>query len=225
MLNQTSKSFRKLFLLQFTKELIRSTGAGEIFKLEQVLKDKKEQQRKSVQEKQTREKIDEIIKEKERELDFIKKESEERIPIARRITGERRNLPPPRKFVLRIPEPRLPETFNYLKPTPTKTEINLGKLNPLIKDPLVKVIECNGPDEHIIVVGSMGTKPTGIILNKEEVDDIIIRFSDASKIPIHEGVFKVATGRLILSAIVSEIVGSKFIIKKMMYYPGFGPVD
>lgn len=227
MLNQTSNSFRKLFLLQFTKELIRSTGAGEIFKLEQILKDKKEQQKKSVREKQAREKINEIIKEKEIELDFIKKESEEsekKIPIAWRIAEERRNLPPPKKPVLRIPEPRLPETFSYLKPSPTKTEIDLGKLNPLIKDPLIKVIECNGPDEHVMVTGSMGTKPTGIILNKEEIDDIIIIFSDASKIPVHEGVFKVAIGRLILSAIVSEIVGSKFIIRKMMYYPGFEPV-
>ncbi len=223
MLNQTSKSFRKFFLLQFTKELIRSTGAEEIFKLEQVLKDKAEQQKKSIKEKQAREKIHEIVKEKERELDFIKRESEEKIPIAERIIKERKNLPPSRKPVLRIPEPRLPETFNYLKPTPTKTEIDLAKLNPLIKDPLVKIIECNGPDEHIIVVGGMGTKPTGIILSKEEIDDIIIRFSDASKIPVHEGVFKVAIGRLILSAIVSEIVGSRFIIKKMMYYPGFEP--
>lgn len=221
MLNQTSKDFRKLFLLQFTKELIRNSGE-EIFKLEEVLKDRKEQQKKLIKEKHSREKIHEIIKEKERELDFIKRESEEKIPIAERIREERRNLPI-RKPILRIPEPRLPETFNYLKPAPVKTEIELGKLEPLIKDPLVKIIECNGPEERVVVIGSMGTKPTGIILNKEEIDEVIIKFSNASKIPVHEGVFKVVVGNLILCAVVSEIVGSKFIIKKMMYYPGFGP--
>ncbi|GAI79041.1 unnamed protein product, partial [marine sediment metagenome] len=51
------------------------------------------------------------------------------------------------------------------------------KLNPLIQDPLVRVIECNGSEENIVVKGSMGTKPTAIILSKEETDHIIKKFS------------------------------------------------
>ena len=44
------------------------------------------------------------------------------------------------------------------------------------------------------------------------------RFSEAAKIPVHEGIFKVAIGKLVLSSIVSQIVGTKFIIKKMQMY-------
>ncbi|MAH03812.1 hypothetical protein CMI39_03435 [Candidatus Pacearchaeota archaeon] len=119
---------------------------------------------------------------------------------------------------LTIPESRLPPRFQYLKPTPRNIEIDLGKLNPLLKDPMVKTIECDGPDEKI-KVRTMGLKTTNIILNKEEVNGTIKKFSEVTKIPIQEGIFKVAFGRLILIAIISSVVGSKFIIRKMMYKP------
>jgi len=219
MLKQTSKDFKKFFLLQFTKELIRHAGAGEVFKLERILKEKAEKQKNLIK-KHSKEKIHEIIKVKEKELDFIKKEEERGPSILDQIQTKRKI---PRRAILRIPETRLPSTFGYLKPTPTNIQIDLEKLNPLIEDPLVRVIECNGSEENIVVKGSMGTKPTAIILSKEEIDHIIKKFSQAAKIPVHEGVFKAAVGKLILSAIVSEVVDSRFIIKKMMYHPGFAP--
>ena len=98
--------------------------------------------------------------------------------------------------------------------------IDLGKLHPLIRDPLVKVIECNGPDEKIIVIGAMGRKNTKIILTKEEINNTINKFSEAAKIPVHEGVFKVVFGTLIFSAMISEVVSSKFLIRKMAPGPG-----
>lgn len=96
-------------------------------------------------------------------------------------------------------------------------EIDLGKINPLIRDFMVKTIECYGAGENLVVQGNMGTKKTGIILTKEEIEDIIQRFSKETKIPAQEGIFKVVAGRLIFLAIISSIVGSKFIIKKMLY--------
>ena len=94
----------------------------------------------------------------------------------------------------------------------------MGKLNPLIKDRVVRNIACNGPDKNIMVKGMMGRKITNIILSEEEINQTIKKFSEIAKIPVYEGIFKVAVGRLILSAIISKVVGSKFIIKKMMEY-------
>ena len=125
-----------------------------------------------------------------------------------------------RPQILKIPEPRLPPRFQYLRPVPTNVQIDLGKLNPLIKDPVVDSIDCNGPDEKILV-RTPKIKKTNIILNKEEIDEIIQRFAQTAKIPIQEGIFKVAVGRLIITAIISSVIGSRFTIKKMMYYPGF----
>jgi hypothetical protein len=125
----------------------------------------------------------------------------------------------PLRIRLSIPESRFPAHIQYVKPIPTEKEIELGKINPLIGDYKVKTIECYGPGENIIVQGDMGTKKTGIILDKEEIDNIIQRVSRETKIPIQEGIFKVVSGRLIFLAIISEIVGSKFIIKKMLREP------
>ncbi len=115
-----------------------------------------------------------------------------------------------------VPETKLPSQFQYLQPTPTNQDMDLVRLNPLIKDPQVKIIECPGPEQNIMVTGTMGTQKTGIILNKDEISDIIDRFSKISKIPVHDGVFKVVFGRFIFMAIVSEIVGSRFTLRKMI---------
>lgn len=118
--------------------------------------------------------------------------------------------------MINIPEPRLPPQLQYLQPTPTEIDLDLEKLNQLIKDPAVKSIICPGEDEKIIVKGIMGTKPTNITLTKNEIENIIEKFSNLSKIPFQEGIFRVAMGRLIMSAIVSNIISSKFIIRKMI---------
>ncbi len=218
MLKQTSKEFRKLFLLEFTKQLIDAYAPEDIAKLEKILK--KEGKEGTIIQKESKELVKGIIHEKEKELKFLE---EVRTPLKQRKPNFKKSLDSLRKIkpVLRIPETRLPQTFQYLKPTPTNTEIDLGRLNAFVRDPLVKVIECNGSDENIIVHGSMGTKPTNIILKKEEIDEIIKKFAEAAKIPQDEGIFKAVFGKLILSAIISETVGSKFIIRKMMYAPKY----
>ena len=217
MLKQTSKEFRKLFLLKFTKQLIDAYAPEDIAKLERILK--KEDKEGTTIQGESRELIKGIIHEKEKELSFLGKKreiSERRPDLKKSLNSLRRTRP-----VLRIPETRLPQTFQYLKPTATNTEIDLGRLNAFVQNPLVKVIECVGSDENVIVHGSMGTKPTSIVLKKEEIDEIIKKFAEAGKIPQDEGVFKAVVGKLILSAIISETVGSKFIIRKIMYAPRY----
>ena len=91
----------------------------------------------------------------------------------------------------------------------------LGKIDPLIEDPFVKIIECEGAGKYLIVKGKMGEKQTGIILNKNEIDEVIHKFEIETKIPAQEGIYKVVLGRLVFLAIISEVVGSKFIIRKM----------
>jgi len=240
MLKQTSKNFKKFFLLEFTKELIRSTETYKELRIKKEVKKiihekliKPEPSQKKLLEKNIlRGVIKEKIKidsesiaqlKKEEILSEFKKFYSLTKPVKRQepIKPSLRapfsyTIPAP----LKIPEPRLPETVQHLRPILTSRMIDLGKLHPLIRDPLVKVIECNGADEKIIVMGKMGRKSTKIILIKEEIDEIINKFSEATKIPVHEGIFKVVFGRLIFSAIVSEVVSSKFLIRKMSG-PGF----
>lgn len=238
--------FKKFFLLEFTRQLIRHSAPSGNFGLQTAL-----EKEKIYRLKEEREKIREIIKWREKEL--LKNEEKNLSTSAKEIKGGRTkeirsiihpsigmfktqetphinpfresfNAPPNTRFNapskrirLLIPESKFPVHIQYIKPIPMNKEIEIGKINPLIKDFNVKIIECYGQGENLIVQGNMGMKKTGIILNKEEIDDIIQRFSKETKIPAQEGIFKVVAGRLIFLAIISEIVGSKFIIKKMFY--------
>lgn len=202
-----SLEFKKFFLLEFTKQLIKNSAPVEVFELKNVLEEKEEP-------KDQKQKIKEIIKAKEKELSILSKEKPKIKPIIKRKSFPFERFQDKR---LVIPETRLPQRLSYIKPIPTKKEIDLGKLNPLIQDPFVKEIECYGEDMHIIVRGNMGIKKTNIILEKSEIDEIIKKISEATKIPAAQGIYKVVVGRLIFFAIISEIIGSKFIIKKMLY--------
>ncbi len=193
------ESFGRYFLMKFTEELISNYRKISLQKIAEH---------------------EEKVKEEVKEIELLKKYPKKEIgKIPTKMPFFRRTKIRGMPLALKIPEPSLPPQFAYLAPTPSGEEIDLGKLNPLIRDPLVKVIECNGPDEHAIVHGAMGRKPTAIILNKEEIDTIISKFSEVTKIPVNKGIYKVVVGRLIFSAIVSDIIGSKFIIKKMAYAP------
>ena len=206
-----SESRKRFILLQFTKELIKHSGKGEILKLENILKKQSEEKEREAAEEIKLTRIVERTKKPEEEL--IRSLEFKSINPSQVPQQTIRNTLP----ILRIPRPRLPPRFQYLKPIPTDVEIDLGKLNPLAKDPLVKNIECNGPNKNIIVEGTMGRKKTHITLNRKEIDEIIYTFSKTAKIPIHEGVFRVAVGKFIFFAITSEIISSKFIIRKIVY--------
>ncbi|HTY44051.1 MAG TPA: hypothetical protein VMC80_02315 [Patescibacteria group bacterium] len=204
------QDLKKLFLIEFTKELIKNSYKQKSSKLFEEIKIPEEKRVIEVNEIPGKIKTENIPEAKPliKELQITEPPVEKIPPV---ISIPRRVIP----NVLRIPEPRLPETFSYLKPLPTAVSIDLGKLNPLIKDSNVRLIECDAPDENIIVEGNMGRKPTGIILNQEEVTDIINRFSEKAKIPINTGIYRVVIGRLLFLAIISEVLNSKFVIRKI----------
>ena len=203
MLNQTTQDFRKLFLLEFTKEIIKNTKTEAIYELQERLKE---------QERINKEKIKNIEKRKEnQELKEILRRPTEEIKAPLIIPNfPQRKIP----MILRIPQPRLPPHLQYLKPYATGIELDLGKLNPLLKDNAVNEIECHGDDLYIVVRGQTGKKQTDILLNEEEINQIIDTIATTSKMPKETGLFHAVIGRIIFSAIISEN-GSKFIIKKI----------
>jgi hypothetical protein len=214
--NTFSEDFGKIFLLAFTKELIRHSKNKDITKLQRIIE---------LEESRKKENIPSVFP-----IEYIPapKKLEQNISIPEKKISTKPKItlklsPRLKQFTqqithpaLIIPEPKLPSHLEYLRPAPAPSvEIDLSKINPLIKDPAVRVIEGN-PDEKVVVTGSMGTKPTTIILNKEDIDRIINKFSEVSKIPVSEGIYRVVVGNLTLSAVISEIVGSRFVIKKII---------
>ena len=191
-----SNDFKKNFMLVFTKELIIHSAKVDITKLENIIASKEKAITKKLIPKK------EFPLQKKGEIKRIKP------PVFRKQLT--RQLNP----VLDIPPQQLPAHLAYLKPLPAPIiDIDLYKLNPLIQDPAVKSIIGN-PDERVSVIVQSGTKITKIALNKEDIDRIINVFSEKSKIPVIEGIYKVVVGNLTLSAIISEVIGSRFVITK-----------
>ena len=212
MLKTTSQEFREFFLLEFTKQLVKAAAPEEIIKIETILDE---------EEKEKKNEIKEQVKEK------LEKPSTRNLIVPRTKQIKQRNrrfkpLPRPLLAPLRIPENRFPERLKYLKPIPINIELNLGKLNDLIRDPKIRSIECNGDDRNI-VVKLPESKKTNITLTKEEIEEIIKEFSKHSRIPLQKGIYKVAAGRLILLAAISEVIETKFIINKIQPIQGLIP--
>ena len=210
-----STDFKKSFLLTFTKQLILHSEKKDIIKLQKIIETEEISKEKTI----SRKPIPIFTREIKTPLIPIRESVKKPLEIQQKIKPPIRQFVKPAPTPLFIPEPKLPEHLEYLKPIPTPgVEIDLFKINPLIKDPAVRIIEAN-PDEKVMVIGTMGTKPTDIVLNKEDMDRIINTFSEASKIPTTEGIYRVVVGNLILSAIISETIGSRFTIKKMVVNP------
>jgi len=219
-LSRTSKDFRNYFLLAFTKELIVNSMPKDVL-LEIAMK-RPDEDIKIKSEPELKERVEERIFEESKKK-FIS--PFEKPPIKKIVRREFKPLPQmprtrqgrPLFTSLKIPKVRLPPHLQYIKPVPKEKAVDLGKLAPILKDPFVSVIECNGADEQIIARGRRGTKLTNVTLTQELIKQIINEFSQKSRIPVVEGVYRVVVGKLILSAIISEITGTKFVISKMNY--------
>jgi len=103
-------------------------------------------------------------------------------------------------------------------PMPLPANFNLGKLNNLISDNRITSIECSGPGKPILVRSLGRVSSAQTTLGEEDIKNVIESFAQAAKIPFIGGVFKAAVGNLVITAVISDFVGSRFIINKYTPY-------
>lgn len=214
-------------LLKVVRNLIKNSRNADIFKLEEFMKESRfpVSPVSPISKEEIKEKIKEEVKiryeqpkNSEELKQKIKKESliTHPAPVRKRIVPRERPVQFRARKVLRIPNLSLPRHLSSIKPVASeKNSLDLGKLNPFIQDPNVLTIETEGENETIYVTGSMGRKPTNVKLSRTEIDEVINRFSEVAKIPKNEGLFKVAVGKLLLTATISDSVSSRFVIEKI----------
>ncbi len=120
--------------------------------------------------------------------------------------------------ILTNPLPKKVLSGNLTTTAPVTNAINgypnLGKLNSLISDPGIENIECIGPNKNVIVKKHGRLEKTGVLLTNNEIKQIIQDFSVKTKIPLVRGTFKAVLENLILTAVISEFAGTKFILQK-----------
>jgi hypothetical protein len=129
------------------------------------------------------------------------------VPVVPRIPPRIPQVTPPK---IQVP-PRLPNSQQG-----PQGRINLGKVAQFLKDPSVLSVECTGPGKNILVNRSGAIQTTSATLTKEEIDQILGEISQQTQIPIVPGLFKALYKNLLITAVVSDYVGTRFIIQKRM---------
>lgn len=103
-------------------------------------------------------------------------------------------------------------------PHPAILTSDYGKLNVLLKDDSVSSIECPGAGKQIIVINMGQRQFTQIVLTEEEIKNFLGMIADKAHVPLIEGVFRAAVDNFVVHAVVSEMVGNRFVIKKQTPY-------
>ena len=114
-----------------------------------------------------------------------------------------------------IPAPILPSPI-VQKPIVMQAD-NLegyGKITPLLDDPSISMIECQGTGKPLKVLRMGRVQMTRIALSPKEIEHILENVSDEARIPLLDGVFRAAVERFSISAVISSMIGSRFVIKK-----------
>jgi hypothetical protein len=93
-----------------------------------------------------------------------------------------------------------------------------GKITPLLNDPSVSTIECQGVGKPVMVIRAGQKQVTKIVLSAKEIKDVLDKVSEAAHIPLLEGVFRAAVDNFSINAVISEMIGSRFVIKKATAY-------
>ena len=99
------------------------------------------------------------------------------------------------------------------------TFLGLPKIDKILEDPSVQTIECPGPNKRILVFKGGKILSTQLSLTADEINNTMKDISEKTRIPLMSGVFKAAYGNLIITSVMSEFVGTRFIIQKKSITP------
>ncbi len=142
------------------------------------------------------------------------------VPVARPKIVPRPRVLPRRMPPARAPAPVvLPQMLQVPKVSQgVILSQDYGKLTPLLNDPSISTIECSGANKPLMIIRAGQKQGTRISLSAEEIKEILQKVSDVVHIPLLEGVFRAAADNFSINAVISEMIGSRFVIKKQTAY-------
>lgn len=121
------------------------------------------------------------------------------------------------EIVLEAP---LPPTFKTIPPKAPMAPISLvslpdfGKINELIRDKGISIIQCDGPNTNVKVNKSGKIEKTEIILDEQEIKNIIRKFAERAEKELTQPIFKASLSNLEITAISSDFSGNRFVISR-----------
>ena len=106
------------------------------------------------------------------------------------------------------------------QPAPAKQLVpTMEKLLPFLADPSVNAINCPGPGRNLILTRAGVLQQIQFTLTKDEIRIFLEDISAKTRIPLLPGLFKVIYQNMLITAVVSEYLDTKFIIEKRTFAP------
>lgn len=92
-------------------------------------------------------------------------------------------------------------------------------IDKILQDEEVKTIECPGPNKQVLVYKGGKIQAANLTLTADEINNIMANFSKRARIPIGNGFFKAAIDKYLITSVMSEFVGTRFIIQRKSQAP------
>ncbi len=83
-----------------------------------------------------------------------------------------------------------------------------------LNDPRVQSVECPGPGKPLVIVKQNRPQVTSQSLDREAILAFLQEVAQKTKIPIGEGLYKAIIGPYIITAVLSEMIGNRYIIQR-----------
>lgn len=136
----------------------------------------------------------------------------------RRIIPDLLSIPRPLPSLSSIPLPppilRANHSFQMPKNYQLPVAGEYGKLNQFLKEKSITIIECSGPNKELTIVRDGDKQLTKITLSQEEIKNFLDLVAKKANLPITEGVFKSQVDDFEINAVISDVIGTRFIIRK-----------
>ena len=95
-----------------------------------------------------------------------------------------------------------------------------SKIQTLVKNKDIQIIECPGPDKPILIHEKGSLAKISLSMSEEEIINLLKTIAQENAVPFAHGVMKIKSQNYSLTAVVSEFAGSRFIIYNNSYNYG-----
>jgi len=209
-MNQTLDS-RSLFLEEFIKRIIIKSQVSPKIENRAALLEKLEEV---------------VVAAPKLEIEHKKIEQEKKIePIIAKKPAQ--TIPPGAVHIKTQEMPKLPlikPMMPVVPQVPSMQKITImDRLNKIFANPAVQVLNCPGPNKNVLITQQGRIQPSQISFNENEINDFMKDLSEKTKIPLIPGLIKVIYQNLIITSVVSEFIGTKFIAERRQQGPLHAP--
>jgi len=89
------------------------------------------------------------------------------------------------------------------------------KIDTLLRNSMISLIECFGPDKPLGIVLRGMKQRTKIVLSKDEIKNFLEKIAGEARVPLIEGVFHAAVDDFVINSVVSDEIGSRFVLRRV----------